>query len=140
LIVRAWTSRSVRVQGRHYKVQYVNLWPRPYQKPHRPIWIPSQGSKETIDWAAHPDRRYTYLQTFSPANVVQALSEDVPRYLQGFGYEAQDSRLGWAVLYTSLPRTKPRAGKASRISKPSATSSQDAGRDAAAPGTLRANR
>ncbi len=55
LIVRAWTEPGpFAFQGRHYRVNYVNLWPRPYQKPHPPIWIPSQGSKETIDWASHP--------------------------------------------------------------------------------------
>jgi len=98
LIVRAWTEPGpFAFQGRHYKVQYVNLWPRPYQKPHPPIWIPSQGSKETIDWAAHPDRRYTYLQTFSPANVVQRYLKMYRDTCKGFGYEAQDSRLGWAV-------------------------------------------
>ncbi len=98
LIVRAWTEPGpFAFQGRHYNVQYVNLWPRPYQKPHPPIWIPSQGSKETIDWAAHPDRRYTYLQTFSPANVVQRYLKMYRDTCKAFGYEAQDSRLGWAV-------------------------------------------
>jgi len=98
LIVRAWTEPGpFAFQGRHYNVQYVNLWPRPYQKPHPPIWIPSQGSKETIDWAAHPDRRYTYLQTFSPANVVQRYLKMYRDTCGGFGYEAEDRQLGWAV-------------------------------------------
>ncbi len=98
LIVRAWTEPGpFAFQGRHYNVQYVNLWPRPYQKPHPPIWIPSQGSKETIDWAAHPDRRYTYLQTFSPASVVQRYLRMYRDTCKGFGYEAEDRQLGWAV-------------------------------------------
>jgi alkanesulfonate monooxygenase SsuD/methylene tetrahydromethanopterin reductase-like flavin-dependent oxidoreductase (luciferase family) len=98
LIVRAWTEPGpFAFQGRHYNVQYVNVWPRPYQKPHPPIWIPSQGSKETIDWAAHPDRRYTYLQTFSPANVVQRYLKMYRDTCASFGYEAEDRQLGWAV-------------------------------------------
>jgi alkanesulfonate monooxygenase SsuD/methylene tetrahydromethanopterin reductase-like flavin-dependent oxidoreductase (luciferase family) len=98
LIVRAWTEPGpFAFQGRHYNVQYVNLWPRPYQKPHPPIWIPSQGSKETIDWAAHRDRRYTYLQTFSPANVVQRYLKMYRDTCTSFGYEAEDRQLGWAV-------------------------------------------
>ncbi len=98
LIVRAWTEPGpFAFQGRHYNVQYVNLWPRPYQKPHPPIWIPSQGSKETIDWAAHPDRRYTYLQTFSPASVVQRYLKMYRDTCKGYGYEAEDRQLGWAV-------------------------------------------
>ncbi|HYS56558.1 MAG TPA: LLM class flavin-dependent oxidoreductase [Burkholderiales bacterium] len=98
LIVRAWTEPGpFAFQGRHYNVQYVNLWPRPYQKPHPPIWIPSQGSKETIDWAAQPDRRYTYLQTFSPASVVQRYLKMYRDTCKGYGYEAEDRQLGWAV-------------------------------------------
>jgi alkanesulfonate monooxygenase SsuD/methylene tetrahydromethanopterin reductase-like flavin-dependent oxidoreductase (luciferase family) len=98
LIVRAWTEPGpFAFQGRHYNVGYVNLWPRPYQKPHPPIWIPSQGSKETIDWASHPDRRYTYLQTFSPAKVVERYLKMYRDTCKGYGYEANDSQLGWAV-------------------------------------------
>jgi alkanesulfonate monooxygenase SsuD/methylene tetrahydromethanopterin reductase-like flavin-dependent oxidoreductase (luciferase family) len=103
LIVRAWTEPGpFAFQGRHYNVSYVNLWPRPYQKPHPPIWIPSQGSKETIDWASHPDRRYTYLQTFSPAKVVERYLKMYRDTCKGYGYEAKDSQLGWAVpVYVS---------------------------------------
>jgi len=98
LIVRGWTEPGpFAFQGRHYDVRYVNVWPRPFQKPHPPIWIPSQGSKETIDWAAHPDRRYTYLQTFSPANVVQRYLDMYRDTCKGYGYEAEDRQLGWAV-------------------------------------------
>jgi alkanesulfonate monooxygenase SsuD/methylene tetrahydromethanopterin reductase-like flavin-dependent oxidoreductase (luciferase family) len=98
LIVRAWTEPGpFAFEGRHYNVQYVNLWPRPYQKPHPPIWIPSQGSKETIDWASHPDRRYTYLQTFSPSKVVGRYLKMYRDTCSGYGYTAADSQLGWAV-------------------------------------------
>jgi alkanesulfonate monooxygenase SsuD/methylene tetrahydromethanopterin reductase-like flavin-dependent oxidoreductase (luciferase family) len=103
LIVRAWTEPGpFSFHGKHYNVQYVNLWPRPFQKPHPPIWIPSQGSKETIDWASHPDRRYTYLQTFSPVKVVERYLKQYRATAQGYGYDAKDSQLGWAVpVYVS---------------------------------------
>jgi alkanesulfonate monooxygenase SsuD/methylene tetrahydromethanopterin reductase-like flavin-dependent oxidoreductase (luciferase family) len=98
LIVRAWTEPGpFSFRGHHYDVKYVNLWPRPYQKPHPPIWIPSQGSKETIDWASHPDHKYTYLQTFSPAKVVARYLKMYRDTCAGHGYQAQDSQLGWAV-------------------------------------------
>jgi alkanesulfonate monooxygenase SsuD/methylene tetrahydromethanopterin reductase-like flavin-dependent oxidoreductase (luciferase family) len=103
LIVRAWTEPGpFPFQGKHYNVSYVNLWPRPFQKPHPPIWIPSQGSRETIDWASHPDRRYTYLQTFSPSKVVARYLKMYRDTCRGYGYEAKDSQLGWAVpVYVS---------------------------------------
>lgn len=98
LIVQAWTQLGpTSFSGRHYNVDYVNLWPRPFQTPHPPIWVPSQGSKETIDWAAHPDHRYTYLQTFSPAKTVAKYLQSYRDTADQFGYEADDSQLGWAV-------------------------------------------
>ncbi len=103
LIVQAWTKPGpFSFSGRHYNVDYVNLWPRPYQTPHPPIWVPSQGSKETIDWASHPDRRYTYLQTFSPAKTVEKYLQSYRDTAADYGYEAADSQLGWAVpVYVS---------------------------------------
>ena len=111
LIVRAWTEPGpFAFQGKHYNVQYVNLWPRPYQKPHPPIWSPSQGSKETIDWASHPDRRYPYLQTFSPVKVVERYLKQYRATAKGYGYEARDNQLGWAVpVYVSDTDEKARA-------------------------------
>ncbi|HKD36706.1 MAG TPA: LLM class flavin-dependent oxidoreductase, partial [Pirellulales bacterium] len=45
LIVKAWTSTGpFEFEGNHFRNRYVNLWPRPYQTPHPPIWIPSMGS------------------------------------------------------------------------------------------------
>ena len=44
LIIRAWTEPGpFAFDGDHFSLQYVNLWPRPYQTPHPPVWIPSQG-------------------------------------------------------------------------------------------------
>jgi len=103
LIIRAWTEPGpFAFHGKHYNLQYVNLWPRPYQKPHPPVWIPSQGSKETIDWASHPDRRYTYLQTFSPVKVVGRYLKQYRDTAKGYGYEAKDNQLGWSLpVYVS---------------------------------------
>ena len=75
----------------------MNTWPRPYQQPHPPVWIPSQGSQETIDFASHPERRYTYLQTFSPAAAVKKYLDLYRVRSQEYGYTAADSQLGWAV-------------------------------------------
>jgi alkanesulfonate monooxygenase SsuD/methylene tetrahydromethanopterin reductase-like flavin-dependent oxidoreductase (luciferase family) len=97
-VVQAWTRPGpFAFEGKHYHFEYVNVWPRPYQKPHPPIWIPSQGSSETIAWAAHPDRKYLYLQNFSPYSAaVKYLNEYRRVAEQQYGYEAQSSQLGWA--------------------------------------------
>jgi alkanesulfonate monooxygenase SsuD/methylene tetrahydromethanopterin reductase-like flavin-dependent oxidoreductase (luciferase family) len=98
LIIRAWTEPGpFRFAGKHYHFDYVNLWPRPYQQPHPPIWIPSQGSQETIEWASHPDRKYTYLQTFSPASAVARFLKMYRDQAEKYGYEASGDQLGWAI-------------------------------------------
>ncbi|MDB5572647.1 MAG: class flavin-dependent oxidoreductase [Hyphomicrobiales bacterium] len=99
LVVRAWTETGpFAFEGKHYNIPYVNIWPRPYQQPHPPIWCPSGGSVETIEWAAHPDRKYVYVQTYSPR-------ETVARYLDlyretaatKYGYEAKSDRIAWCA-------------------------------------------
>src|SRR6266851_1885571 len=44
--------------------RYVNIWPRPVQKPHPPVWIPGGGSVETWQWCAQMDYVYAYLSYF----------------------------------------------------------------------------
>ena len=42
LVVRAWTEQDTfAFNGRFNQQRYVNIWPRPVQKPHPPIWIPA---------------------------------------------------------------------------------------------------
>ena len=100
LIVQAWSKPGpFHFEGKHFHYQYVNLWPRPYQTPHPPIWIPSQGSTETIEWAAHPDRKYTYIITFSP---VASVAKNLAAYkaqCREYGYEATADQLGWAMPF-----------------------------------------
>jgi alkanesulfonate monooxygenase SsuD/methylene tetrahydromethanopterin reductase-like flavin-dependent oxidoreductase (luciferase family) len=98
LIIQAWTRTGpFAFEGKHYNFDYVNLWPRPYQDPHPPIWIPSQGSTETIEWASHPDRRYTYLQTFSPIAALQKYMKQYQDSAERQGWRAGPENLGWAT-------------------------------------------
>jgi alkanesulfonate monooxygenase SsuD/methylene tetrahydromethanopterin reductase-like flavin-dependent oxidoreductase (luciferase family) len=98
LILRAWTETGpFRFHGRHYKLDYVNLWPRPLQQPHPPVWIPSQGSAETVLWAAASLRRYTYLQTFSPVKSAQKAFDLYREVAAREGYDATPDHLGWAI-------------------------------------------
>ena len=98
LIVRAWTEIGpFEFYGKHYHFQYVNLWPRPYQTPRPPIWIPSQGSTETVEFAAHPDRKYTYVITFSPVESVRKNLKAYRDQCEVFGYTCPPEQLGWAM-------------------------------------------
>lgn len=99
LVIQAWTKPGpFSFHGKYFHLDYVNTWPRPYQQPHPPIWCPSTGSSETIEWAAHPDRKYVYLQNYSPL-------KSVARFLNAYrevaerkhGYVASSEQIGWAA-------------------------------------------
>lgn len=65
LILRAWTEKEpFAFNGRHTQLRYVNIWPRPLQKPRPPIWIPGGGSVETWDWCIQNNYQYSYLSYF----------------------------------------------------------------------------
>jgi alkanesulfonate monooxygenase SsuD/methylene tetrahydromethanopterin reductase-like flavin-dependent oxidoreductase (luciferase family) len=98
LIIRAWTETGpFDFEGTHYRVRYVNVWPRPLQKPHPPIWIPGFGSRETVDWCAHPDRRYPYLATYLPDNMIKMFFDWYREAAHRYGYEASSEQLGHLV-------------------------------------------
>jgi alkanesulfonate monooxygenase SsuD/methylene tetrahydromethanopterin reductase-like flavin-dependent oxidoreductase (luciferase family) len=65
LIQRAWTEpEPFAFNGKYTQLRYVNVWPRPIQKPHPPVWIPGGGSVETWDWCVDNDFLYAYLSYF----------------------------------------------------------------------------
>jgi alkanesulfonate monooxygenase SsuD/methylene tetrahydromethanopterin reductase-like flavin-dependent oxidoreductase (luciferase family) len=101
LIMRAWTEPGpFAFESKHYDFEYVNLWPRTFQEPHPPVWIPSQGSTETIQWAAK--LRYTYLQTYSPIASVRRCLAMYKSEAERNGYSATADQLGWmAPIYVA---------------------------------------
>ncbi|MEQ9643069.1 MAG: LLM class flavin-dependent oxidoreductase [Alphaproteobacteria bacterium] len=65
LVMQAWQSDEVfAFNGRFNQLRYVNVWPRPVQKPTPPVWIPGGGSIETWQWCAAQDYVYAYLSYF----------------------------------------------------------------------------
>ncbi|HAD26551.1 MAG TPA: LLM class flavin-dependent oxidoreductase [Alphaproteobacteria bacterium] len=98
LIIKAWTHPGpFEWDGEHYHFRYVNVWPRPLQQPHPPIFSPSQGSTETIRWAAK--HGYPYICTYTP---IDQLVEYYGLYKQiaaeEFGYEAGPEKFGWTSM------------------------------------------
>ncbi|HEY4339934.1 MAG TPA: LLM class flavin-dependent oxidoreductase [Steroidobacteraceae bacterium] len=98
LIIKAWSDPGPFAwEGDHYNYTYVNLWPRIYQRPRPPIWIPSQGSQETIEWAAAPERKYPFLVTFSPEEAVVRNLNAYRAQAERYGYQATSDQFGWSA-------------------------------------------
>ena len=93
LIIKAWTTDGpFRWVGKHYRLNYVNVWPRPLQQPHPPIWIPAFGSTETMSWAA--ENHYTYLSVFAPSKLLKRWFDGYREGARAAGYEAPRDKIG----------------------------------------------
>src|SRR6516162_2414695 len=67
LVLKAWQAREVFAwNGRHYQLPMVNIWPRPIQQPHPPIWIPGTGSAGTLRDILRHDYAFVYLSWDGP--------------------------------------------------------------------------
>ena len=96
LIIRAWTAREpFAFEGKHYHIPWVNLWPRPFQQPHPPVWIPTNGSSETVEWAARADHRFKYLQNLSAAAACKKYMDMYREVAERNGWQATPANLGW---------------------------------------------
>jgi alkanesulfonate monooxygenase SsuD/methylene tetrahydromethanopterin reductase-like flavin-dependent oxidoreductase (luciferase family) len=98
LIVRAWTEKDVfAFSGRFNQQRYVNVWPRPIQQPHPPIWIPGAGSVETWRWAAQMDYVFCYLSYYGykmARTVMKGFWEEMGR----LGKDRNPYRAGFAQV------------------------------------------
>jgi alkanesulfonate monooxygenase SsuD/methylene tetrahydromethanopterin reductase-like flavin-dependent oxidoreductase (luciferase family) len=97
IIKRAWTEPGpFEFIGKHYKLRYVNSWPRPVQQPHPEIWIPGVGSLETIEFVAR--NRYAYMGIpYFHIDVFERMFKMMREACQREGYEVDPLQLGWLV-------------------------------------------
>lgn len=97
LIIQAWTRPGpFAFEGEHYNYRYVNIWPRPIQQPHPPVWLPGAISLETIDTAAR--HRYPYMTVFMTTEQ-RKIAYGMYRRLaeEKYGYEAPPEQLAFCA-------------------------------------------
>lgn len=101
LVVKAWTTpEPFNWEGRFWQYRYVNVWPRPYQQPHPPIWI-TGSSLDNVPWVA--DHQYTFACFLTPYDWTESL---VNAYKQrcaerGFPEPGPDRFAYLALCYTA---------------------------------------
>lgn len=92
LFIKAMTEEGpFAFNGEYYHVPHVNLWPRPIQKPHPPIWIPAAGSRESLQLAA--EHRYTYQTVFVPWDLLLQNTELFRSLCREQGYEPEREQI-----------------------------------------------
>ena len=96
LILRAWSEDGpFSHHGKYYRFRYVNPWPQPVQKPHPPVFVPSTGSVETLEWAT--EARFPFIRVYDEVVAVQRMFEDYRARAARRGWEAGPEHLGWMV-------------------------------------------
>lgn len=107
LIIRAWTDEGPFTwQGDHFYIPNVNPIPLPIQDPHPPIWIPGQGSLETLQFVAK--HKYTYQMVFAPLWFTKMAFDGLREECDRLGYEAPKTMFN-AVVPTYVAETDEQA-------------------------------
>jgi alkanesulfonate monooxygenase SsuD/methylene tetrahydromethanopterin reductase-like flavin-dependent oxidoreductase (luciferase family) len=98
LIIRAWKEKDqFAFNGKFTKLRYVNLWPKPIQQPHPPVWIPGGGSVETWDFVADHDYQYSFLSFFG-YKAGKKVADGYWKVMAGKGKELNPYSLGFAQV------------------------------------------
>jgi alkanesulfonate monooxygenase SsuD/methylene tetrahydromethanopterin reductase-like flavin-dependent oxidoreductase (luciferase family) len=79
----------------NYEYRYVNIWPRPLQQPHPPIYIPGAGSTETMKYCA--EKRYTYMSVYAPSRVVRRWFDGYREAARELGYVPEPEKLALSI-------------------------------------------
>ncbi len=51
IIVKSWSGEPFAHDGRYYTYKKLEVWPRPEQRPHPPIWLSCSGTPASFEWA-----------------------------------------------------------------------------------------
>jgi alkanesulfonate monooxygenase SsuD/methylene tetrahydromethanopterin reductase-like flavin-dependent oxidoreductase (luciferase family) len=96
LIIKAWTSEEMfQWIGSNYEYRYVNLWPRPLQQPHPPIYIPGSGSTETMKFVA--EKRYTFMSVYAPSQIVRRWFDGYRQAAAEQGYTPHPEKIALSI-------------------------------------------
>jgi alkanesulfonate monooxygenase SsuD/methylene tetrahydromethanopterin reductase-like flavin-dependent oxidoreductase (luciferase family) len=96
LIIKAWTSEEMFAwYGDNYEYRYVNIWPKPLQKPHPPVYIPGAGSTETMKFCA--ERKYTYMSVYTPVRIVRRWFDGYRQAAADLGYTPEPEKIAFSV-------------------------------------------
>lgn len=98
LIVDAWTRDEMfAFNGKYTQLRYVNVWPKPIQKPHPPIWVPGGGSSSTWDFVCEMNYCYCYLSYYGNIFATKIMERFWDRVEQN-GLDTNPYRAGFLQL------------------------------------------
>jgi alkanesulfonate monooxygenase SsuD/methylene tetrahydromethanopterin reductase-like flavin-dependent oxidoreductase (luciferase family) len=97
LILKAWTSHDgpFSWEGRFFQHRQVNIWPRPYQQPHPPVWITTMSPSQIVKVA---DRGYVSATFLTGYEGTKRIFQTYRDRRAEIGAPMSDDRLAYAAL------------------------------------------
>ena len=88
LIVKAWTTKDgpFNYEGKWLHKRQVNVWPRPYQQPHPPIW--TTGGSDLSHACRTVERGFTFAMFLTPYERLAQMFMGVRNYCRNKGLPA----------------------------------------------------
>jgi alkanesulfonate monooxygenase SsuD/methylene tetrahydromethanopterin reductase-like flavin-dependent oxidoreductase (luciferase family) len=109
LILKAWAEREPFAwNGRFEKYGQVNVWPRPIQQPHPPIWIPGSGSPGTLVDILRRNYAFVYLSWSGPKLVGRQIFDRYWEFAEKEGRDRNPYRLAFLQV-VAVSETDARA-------------------------------
>tara|TARA_Y100000590_G_scaffold379847_1_gene447762 strand:+ start:1772 stop:2998 length:1227 start_codon:yes stop_codon:yes gene_type:complete len=97
LMKKAWIEEDIFAwNGKYFQLPMVNLWPRPVQDPHPPIWVPGIASPSTWDFTTDNDYLYAAL-TYAGISGAQYAIDGYWDTVEKKGKEQNPYRLGFLL-------------------------------------------
>ncbi len=110
LAMRAWTTHDgpFSYEGRFWHKRAVNVWPRPYQQPHPPVWITGSTDRENVRRVAqHGFNFATFLQ---PYENTRALFDIYRQHYVDAGVPNQGGTAFMPLIFTADSETEAHKG------------------------------
>lgn len=94
LVVQSWTEDGpFEHEGPCYPLRYVNVWPRPMQTPHPPVWVPGSRSIESMEEVAK--RGYCFfLSSRSHGGGTYMAAQEFAKIIERHGQTYHPFRMG----------------------------------------------
>ncbi|MDF0600987.1 LLM class flavin-dependent oxidoreductase [Psychromarinibacter sp. C21-152] len=92
--------------GKFFQSEYVNLWPKPIQKPCPEMWVPASGSKDSLTFAAN--NGYTYVAVLVPWPILLKNCQNFKQSVIDAGQEFDPRRIA-ATAYVHVAETDKQA-------------------------------
>jgi alkanesulfonate monooxygenase SsuD/methylene tetrahydromethanopterin reductase-like flavin-dependent oxidoreductase (luciferase family) len=112
LIIKAWTHHEgpFSHEGRFFHHRMINIWPRPYQQPHPPIWVSTTSPGGAARVGERGFVQATFLTGFDGTNAIFNSYRKGWRQA-GLGNDVPLDRLAYAALvYTAPTEAEARVG------------------------------